>query len=353
MSNARSQQVVSFDTSPLRTRDQFSICREAGKQTLGITIERDEPSESPFHYKAMHRGTASVMWNWIDLSSPCVIGIPQKSAGLFSGHLVGLQYRVAGNDIASEFGSREKPTNAGDLRFFDNEQPWWYHHQGYELYSIYMRRSCLLNHVPWVRSMHGAILEDSPLARLFKKTLVSSFHELKYAGACEAEAISRCILTLATDTIKQRHINDLDSSEISSGSILGLVLDYIENNYHDRDLSPQKIARAVGVSRTKLYRLCQSFGTPMDLVRSTRLQQAARMLGNNAQVNIANLSYIVGFSGRQSFSRAFKARYDLSPREYRNEGPDVRAGIHAHALDTQPGWETYSTGYRKLMSELV
>jgi AraC-like DNA-binding protein len=58
--------------------------------------------------------------------------------------------------------------------------------------------------------------------------------------------------------------------------------------------------------------------SPMRYAWSLRLEQAARLLGGPEKddVRAKEVAYRCGFSDAAHFSRAFKARYGASPREF-------------------------------------
>jgi transcriptional regulator GlxA family with amidase domain len=51
-------------------------------------------------------------------------------------------------------------------------------------------------------------------------------------------------------------------------------------------------------------------------VRETRLQEATRLLGN-PKLDIIEIGFSVGYPNAANFSTAFKDRFGISPREYR------------------------------------
>ena len=86
-------------------------------------------------------------------------------------------------------------------------------------------------------------------------------------------------------------------------------------------LRPEDICHAIGVSRRALYNLFSEIGeTPMGYVRSQRLREAALRL-RNARVKdstVTSIAYDLGFADPSHFSRLFRARYGMSPREWEN-----------------------------------
>jgi len=85
----------------------------------------------------------------------------------------------------------------------------------------------------------------------------------------------------------------------------------------DTDYSVEKLCRELGVGRTKLYtkvkdNTVQSLG---DLIRDIRLNKAAHLL-RTTDMNITEVIYDVGFGSNSHFSKAFKARFGMTPTEY-------------------------------------
>jgi len=98
---------------------------------------------------------------------------------------------------------------------------------------------------------------------------------------------------------------------------------YILDHLGDAGLTPAAVADALGMSVRYLYLLFQEEETsPGRWISGKRLALATRLLrdGAAAGLGITEIAFRVGFKDASVFSRAFKARYGLSPRDYRN-GP--------------------------------
>ena len=95
------------------------------------------------------------------------------------------------------------------------------------------------------------------------------------------------------------------------------MMEYITAHLDDSDLSVEKIADAVGVSRAQLQRRVKDItGTGVgSFVRELRLKQAAQLL-LNGDVNVSQVGYSVGFKAPNVFSTAFKKYFGVSPKEY-------------------------------------
>lgn len=104
------------------------------------------------------------------------------------------------------------------------------------------------------------------------------------------------------------------------------ALDHIEQHLFDADgLSAAACARTIGVSERYLHRLFAQRGLRFSrAVLERRLDAAHAMLRCTADRahTIASVAYQCGFKEPAHFSRLFKQRYGLSPRECRAGRPD-------------------------------
>ncbi|TPG65415.1 helix-turn-helix domain-containing protein [Hymenobacter nivis] len=92
----------------------------------------------------------------------------------------------------------------------------------------------------------------------------------------------------------------------------------VEANLTKTDLSVEDVARSLGISRMQLYRKVKAvLGTGVtDFIQSLRLTKARELLLDDA-LTVAEVAYELGFSSPSYFSTSFKARYQLSPSEFR------------------------------------
>ena len=102
--------------------------------------------------------------------------------------------------------------------------------------------------------------------------------------------------------------------------LLERVMNVISKNINNSDLSVDRIAEEVGISRVHLHRKMKELTgqTPHDFIRNIRLKQAANLLANQ-NMNITEVMYACGFNNAASFSTIFKKFYGLSPRDYMKE----------------------------------
>ena len=113
------------------------------------------------------------------------------------------------------------------------------------------------------------------------------------------------------EKVEQRKIQTPDDA------LMQRVMEVINENIGDSDLSVDMIAQKVGISRVHLHRKMKELTnqTPHSFIRNIRLQQAAKLLKDGKQ-SITDVMYACGFSNSASFSTMFKNLYGCSPREY-------------------------------------
>ena len=102
--------------------------------------------------------------------------------------------------------------------------------------------------------------------------------------------------------------------------LLERIMDCVNKNLSNSDLSVDMIADQAGVSRVHLHRKMKELTgqTPHDFIRKIRLKKAAQLLAMPG-MNVTEVMYACGFSNSASFSTLFKKVYGMSPRDYMKE----------------------------------
>lgn len=110
--------------------------------------------------------------------------------------------------------------------------------------------------------------------------------------------------------------------------VIGEAVVFIENNLHE-PLNAVMVSEAVSYSyyhfhRHFLYAMGETVGS---YIRSRRLTQAASDLVHSDR-NILDIAVGLRFESAESFARAFKKKYRLTPSAYRKQGVDVLIASH-------------------------
>jgi AraC-like DNA-binding protein len=101
-----------------------------------------------------------------------------------------------------------------------------------------------------------------------------------------------------------------------------VILDEISRRFLVPGLTSESIAAAVGISERYLRALLDDIGTTFsDVVLEHRLERAHDLLTDPRRHSelITDIAYEAGFSDLSYFNRAFRRRYNATPRDVRAE----------------------------------
>lgn len=99
------------------------------------------------------------------------------------------------------------------------------------------------------------------------------------------------------------------------------ILEHIDRNLADTELGIGSIARAFDISSRTIHKLFEGEAqTAARLIWDRRLERCREEMADPAMASrsITEIAHLWGFSDSQHFSRAFKQRFGVTPRDYRN-----------------------------------
>jgi AraC-like DNA-binding protein len=105
-----------------------------------------------------------------------------------------------------------------------------------------------------------------------------------------------------------------------SGALRVQIGSFVEEHLADQDLGPNTIAAAFGISTRYVHALFTNGPLSVsEYIQHRRLEMAARALTDpqHPAGNIAAVACSVGFKSQAHFSRLFRERYGVTPREFR------------------------------------
>jgi AraC-like DNA-binding protein len=139
--------------------------------------------------------------------------------------------------------------------------------------------------------------------------------------AAIAAAVEMALVALATEN------GDRAAVEQNGECLYNAARRLIERDCGNPDLTPESVAIALGCSRASLYRAFFQDGESVAaIIWSTRLDQARRMLASSRHLGlrVSEIAVRCGFLEQATFSRMFKRRFGLTPREAREQAQAPR-----------------------------
>ncbi|MBB1623969.1 helix-turn-helix domain-containing protein [Achromobacter sp. UMC71] len=197
--------------------------------------------------------------------------------------------------------------------------------EGYRSLSVSFPRSALSQRDSRIEPFYKLRVDDgTPRGAMLASYMDHLFKGLDGWTAAEAAELGERLIDLIVLFLVQpgqSHASASDSSVTVAHRQRAMA--YIRQHLADPALSPQRVAQGCGLSVAYLHRIFQAGGVSVEsFVFDQRLERCRDLLLNPAQRHrgIAELAYQAGFAHPSHFSRLFKQRFGMSPREWRARG---------------------------------
>ncbi|MFT4278038.1 MAG: acetamidase/formamidase family protein [Rhodopseudomonas sp.] len=183
-------------------------------------------------------------------------------------------------------------------------------------------------------------ITPSGFGELFVRMMDAAARHLETLSDAEWTAAAQSLVDLMPTLLRQTPTTaDLNAGTASKAATLQRLCQAIERRLDDPDLTPAKVAAAEGISERYLQKLFGGTGSSFThYLRERRLQRTCADLSNPAEAHhsISEIAFRAGFNDSAHFSRAFRHRFGVSPREYRQTEAERHAATAAAAA--QRGW---------------
>ena len=140
-------------------------------------------------------------------------------------------------------------------------------------------------------------------------------------SAQERAAINHYIIELIALAMgSMSSLRELDGQSVARTAMLERIKQYIEINIRHPQLTPAQVAGHHHISERYQRMLFASTGTTLSrYIMDKRLELCREALENNALSDhgITQIAFSYGFNDGAHFSRKFRERYGVSPKEYR------------------------------------
>lgn len=171
-----------------------------------------------------------------------------------------------------------------------------------------------------------ALSANEPMVALLRDHMLSLKKLAVRMTAAQADAVVPSTVALAAACLNT-------SAQQTPGGEAGVAFAsmvaarrLIDNHLSDLALTPDMLARRLGMSRAKLYRMFEPVGGIAQYIRDRRLRRAMLELRGAGfrQHPIYEIALRAGFTSETTFGRAFRQRYGVTPRDVRFRGAAVQ-----------------------------
>lgn len=128
------------------------------------------------------------------------------------------------------------------------------------------------------------------------------------------------------DRMKEYYNSSASAFEYTRGQLvdkeskefIDRIVEYIDSNIDDSELSTEQIAKHMQVSVRNLYRRFKELElpSPNDFIKTHRITFAAKLLVTTS-LTVQEIIYRCGFNNRSHFYREFDKQYGMTPKDYR------------------------------------
>lgn len=222
-----------------------------------------------------------------------------------------------GSTLVAQDG-REAVIGPGDFVLYDSRRPFLFETSGPFAYSVCLHPTRLL-------PLSAAEMAGATAVRFDGRSgvgamvppFLSALHRL---DGDELNAATREAMTQTVGDLFVALVRSQVAPAVDPGVHLLRARAHVEAHLHDPALDPQSVAAACSISVSYLQKLFRASGTTLtEHVREQRLQRCWRDLGSPAcaGLGVGAVGARHGLPDAAHFSRVFRARFGVSPRERR------------------------------------
>jgi len=225
----------------------------------------------------------------------------------------------------------------GDVQILDLAQPIHSVEPASDMVCVFMPREILQERIGDLDSLHGADLEPNA-SRLLTGYLGFLAERLPVMSEADGELASNATLEMISACLRPTTKLLREAQSSMRQVILHRAKQVIEANLRSPQLTPDSLCRALSVSRRSLYRLFEPLGGIHSYILRRRLTRIMRAIQEpESNVRIADVAASYGFSCQETFWRAFRRHYSMTPGDARQLYA-TNKGSSRHAQDGFDEW---------------
>ena len=159
------------------------------------------------------------------------------------------------------------------------------------------------------------------LAGLLSAALEAATQDLDALSPSDWPVVDQSLAELLLTLARQPPAGAVETGGTAGqAALLHRIGQTVERRLDDPDLTPARVAQIEGISERYLQKLFEATGDSFThYIRERRLHRTSVDLANPAEAHqsVSEIAFRCGFNDAAHFSRAFRERYGLSPRAFR------------------------------------
>lgn len=189
-----------------------------------------------------------------------------------------------------------------------------------EIWVLKIPLAAARRHIRSLDPFYGKLFDgDSGVGGLLFDMVRQVPHRFGSVGGSQTEGVGNTFIELLALAVQADNRALKSSQTTVQRAHLGRVERFVKQNIGNPNLSLEMIASACNISVRYLHTLFHGSGTSIaQWIRDMRLESCRAQLSEpGRRESISEIAYRWGFNDQAQFSRHFKSRYGITPREMR------------------------------------
>lgn len=221
-----------------------------------------------------------------------------------------VEFRQLGKDITCD---------PGGLILQRGDEPYRFMYEdSNDLFVLKVAKSKLAERVSLPDRYCGRVVDTTKgCANLFTTLVKQAYLQGQQTKPGAQAVVGKQLIELLSLALDEHPDLEIANSTSVRAAHIVRINHFIQENLKNTDLSPDMISAACGISKRYLHALFRDENTSVSQrIRDQRLLAARDQL-MVFEGNVAEIAYRHGFNDQSQFSRLFKAKFSVSPSEYR------------------------------------
>ncbi len=215
-------------------------------------------------------------------------------------------------------GSRTAQLQPGNILLWDSTEPIHFKlHSGVLKTTVLVPQDRMDDALPQARRLVGKTMDwRYGLGAVAASHITTLCAQASHIDHLQVHPAAETTLTLIASSLGSQKAR---AGESARRSLTAEIKAHIERNLDDPDLGPGPLAQRFGISIRYLHQLfADEDRTASRWILDRRLERCRRdLMAAGPHKNITETAFAWGFNDCAHFSRVFKKRFGVSPREYR------------------------------------